>query len=259
MINLILSGCNGRMGKTITTYAKDNPKFNIVAGVDVYAEKLDKYPVYPDFDALPCDVTADVVVDFSATSGLGGILAFATARKLPLVIATTGHSVAHKKMIEAAAEEIAIFMSPNMSIGIYLMNQLAAETARKLKALTEKAGLMPFDIEIIEKHHHNKLDAPSGTALQLANSITDATGDGNFVYDRSNVRAKREQNDIGIMSLRGGTITGEHTVVYAGDNEIIELTHKAESSFIFAAGAMAAAAFLVGKQAGMYGMKDLVD
>lgn len=248
MTRIILSGCNGKMGKTITHCVSQRDDCEIVAGFDINTEAT-AYPVYAD--PAQCNIEADVVVDFSHPAMLDGVLKYAKAHKLPIVIATTGLSEIQLQAIQTAAYEIAVFSSANMSLGISLLAELAKKAASVLGT--------SFDVEIIEKHHNQKIDAPSGTALMLADAIKDGLPySPTYVFDRHAVRQKRDAHEIGFSSIRGGTIVGEHDVLFAGHDESITLSHSAASKGVFATGAINAAAFLVGKPAGYYTMKDLV-
>ncbi len=250
MIKILLSGCNGRMGRAITDICTKNPETTIVAGVDVFTERKYDYPVYDNFDAVSESV--DVVIDFSNPKALPNLLTFCQVKKLPVVICTTGYSDDDLYLIEKASEKIPVFRSGNMSLGINVLMMLAKHTAQILGE--------SFDVEIIERHHNQKLDAPSGTAIMIAESIEDALPyQAERVYDRHTIRAKRAYNEIGIHSLRGGTIVGEHEVVFAGRDEVIEIKHTAQSREVFASGAVKAAIFLSEcDRAGKYNMDDLV-
>lgn len=249
MINIILSGCNGKMGQVITRLIEETDDIQIVCGFDVNNLRRNDYSVY----SVPRDFAgkADVLVDFSNPAALDSLLDFAVSRNIPAVICTTGLSAVQKTLLEKASEKIPVFFSANMSLGVNLIMDLVSRAARFLEG---------FDIEIIEKHHNQKIDAPSGTALAIAEAIDEALSKPmEFVYDRHSVRKKRGKNEIGIHSVRGGTITGDHSVVFAGNDEIIEINHQANSKEIFAVGAIRAARFLVGKSPKMYDMKDLVN
>lgn len=249
MVKIILSGCSGKMGHVITKCVENRENCEIVAGVDI--NKCDaSYPIFASFSEI--DVVSDVIIDFSHPSVLASLLEYCKKNKMPAVIATTGLSDEQKKEIEDTSKEVPMFFSANMSIGVNLISELAAKAARVLEG--------SFDIEIVEAHHNQKIDAPSGTALMLADSISDAlTNKPTYEFDRHSKRAKRDPNEIGIHSIRGGTIVGEHEVIFAGLDEIITISHSARSKDLFAVGAVNAAAFLKGKPAGMYSMKQLVD
>lgn len=247
MTKIILSGACGHMGRVIADTVKKKDDFEIVCGFDVKQDAASAFPVY----SSPKEFSgkADVIIDFSHPSAFEGVLDYAVAAKTPVVFATTGLSEEQKDKMKAASEKTAVFYSANMSLGISVITALAKRAADILGD--------DFDIEIIEKHHHRKLDAPSGTALAIADELNEK-GDFEYVYDRHSVRAARDPKEIGIHSVRGGTIVGEHTVLFAGNDEVIEIKHSAASREIFATGAIAAAAFLKGKPAGMYSMKDIV-
>lgn len=249
MVKIILSGCSGKMGHVITKCVESKENCEIVAGVDI--NKCDApYPIFSSFSDI--DTDADVVIDFSHPSVLSSLLEYCKSNKIPAVVATTGLSDEQKKEIEEASKEVPMFFSANMSIGVNLISELAAKAARVLEG--------SFDIEIVEAHHNQKIDAPSGTALMLADSISDAlTKKPTYEFDRHSKRAKRDPNEIGIHSVRGGTIVGEHEVIFAGLDEVIKISHSARSKDLFAVGAVNAAVFLKGKPAGMYSMKQLVD
>lgn len=249
MTKIILNGCNGKMGQVISRIADDDDNAVIAAGFDVADNMPNNYPVFTTPDDF--DGEADVIIDFSHPSAFEGILAYAKKRKLPIVIATTGLSAEQKDEMKKAAKEIPLFFSANMSLGINLLISLA----KKATALLEGN----FDIEIEERHHNQKIDAPSGTALAIADAISDTlTPPAEYVYDRHSVRRKRKKQEIGIHAIRGGTIVGDHTVIFAGNDEVIELKHSAASKEVFAVGAVKAAKFLIGKNAGMYNMEDLI-
>lgn len=250
MTNIILSGCNGRMGRTITKMASENENCKIVAGVDLNDYLENDYPVFTDISK--CDVKADVIIDFSHPSAFEGILAFAKERKLPLIVATTGISAEQKQELFDAQSEIPVFYSANMSLGVNLLIALSK------KATSILSG--NFDIEIVEKHHNKKLDAPSGTALSIADGISETLEKApQYVYDRHSVRKERSANEIGIHSVRGGTIVGEHDVIFAGLDEVITLSHQATSRDVFATGSLKAAEFMTGKPIGLYSMDDLIE
>ncbi len=249
MIRILLNGCNGKMGQAITRSCMFNDRLLIVAGIDATIKADRNYPVYTE----PTQVkeSVDIIIDFSHPCALEGILNYAIEKSLPIVIATTGHNEAQKDLIINAAKSIPVLLSANMSLGINLMLDLAKRAAKMLHG--------SFDIEIIEKHHNQKIDSPSGTALAIADSINSALpgNEMKYVYDRHSSMQKRTRDEIGIHSVRGGTITGEHTVIFAGNDEIIEIKHTAVSKDLFAEGAIKAAAFLYGKAPGYYKMQDI--
>lgn len=252
MTKIILCGCGGRMGRAVTEATNTSGECKIVAGIDINASEIGTvcaFPVYASINEYHGD--ADVIVDFSHHSALPSLVAYATEKKVPIVVATTGHTEEETVLMHTASSLTGVFFSRNMSIGINLLIDLCRRAA---SALGED-----FDIEIIEKHHHNKLDAPSGTAMMIAEELKDERGtETEFVYDRHNVRRKRESREIGIHAVRGGTIVGEHDVIFAGNNELITLSHSATSREIFATGAIKAAIFMAGKTSGMYSMTDLI-
>lgn len=249
MTRLIVCGCNGKMGRAVTACAKEQGDCEIVAGFDCNTESAAGYPVYAN--PQNCTVEADAIIDFSHPSALPHVLRYAQEHKLPAVIATTGLSDEDRLAITETAQHVALFFSANMSLGINLL----AELAKKAAAVLGNS----FDVEIIEKHHNQKIDAPSGTALLLADAIAEGLPyTPKAVYDRHTVREKRQPHEIGFSSVRGGTIVGEHEILFAGHDETVSLTHTAMSKEIFAASAVSAARFLVGKPAGLYTMKELL-
>lgn len=249
MIKILLSGCNGKMGQVITRLAEQYDDLSIVAGYDIADNGKNPYPVYSDLSK--CSIRPDVLIDFSNPAALESLLTFATSREIPVVIATTGHSQTQARMLKKSSEIIPVFHSANMSLGINLLIGLVKKAAKLLQT--------SFDIEIVEKHHNQKIDAPSGTALAIADAVNSVLDQKNeYVYDRHSRRKKRSRNEIGIHAIRGGTIVGEHSVIFAGNDEIIEIKHSALSKEIFATGALSAARFIIGKKPGMYDMNDLV-
>jgi dihydrodipicolinate reductase len=251
MTNIILRGCNGKMGQVISDMVDADEQAVIAGGIDITQSRVNKYPVYQSF--LKCNVKADVIIDFSSPDHLEEMLEFAIKKGIGIVICTTGLSKEQLNRIEEASKQIPIFRSANMSMGINLITKLLKEAAL---VLTE-AG---FDIEIVEKHHNKKVDAPSGTALALADAMNEVlNNEYNYKYDRSQERCMRSRKEIGISAVRGGTIVGEHEVIFAGTDEVIEIKHTAYSKAIFAKGAVQAAKFLPGKPAGMYQMSDLME
>lgn len=249
MIRILLNGCNGKMGQAVTRSCMFNEKLMIVAGVDAINTADRNYPVYTDPNLVKENV--DIIIDFSHPKALDGILNYAIEKSLPIVIATTGHSEAQKDIIFNASKSIPVLISANMSLGINLILELVKRAAKMLHE--------SFDIEIIEKHHNQKIDSPSGTALAIADSINSVLpgNEMKYVYDRHSSMQKRTRDEIGIHSVRGGTITGEHTVIFAGNDEMIEIKHTAVSKDLFAEGALKAAAFLYGKTPGYYRMQDI--
>ncbi|SEL38517.1 dihydrodipicolinate reductase [Butyrivibrio sp. ob235] len=250
MIKAIMHGCNGRMGHVIVDLAGADENIEIVAGVDAYGENSYSFPVFDSIEK--CDVDADVVIDFSNASAVDKLLEVCAGKNLPVVLCTTGLSEAQLANVQSTSGKIAILKSANMSVGINMLMKVLKDISPVLDA----AG---FDIEIVEKHHNQKLDAPSGTALALADSVNDSlTEKCEYVYDRSTRREKRPKKEIGISAVRGGTIVGDHDVIFAGTDEVITLSHRAYSRSVFAKGAIEAAKFLAGKSAGMYDMSDVI-
>lgn len=246
-----MRGCNGRMGQTISALAAQDAEVEIVAGIDTRDDGHNAYPVFETLEL--CDVEADCVIDFAQAAGVDGMLDYCGAEGLPCVLCTTGLSPEQLKKVEETAGKTAILRSANMSLGINLM----------LKLLKEAAGVLAtagFDIEVVEKHHNLKLDAPSGTALALADSINEEFGNEyEYVYDRSVRREKRPRKEIGISAVRGGTIVGDHDVIFAGPDEVVTFSHTAYSRAVFGKGAIQAAKFLAGKPAGMYDMSHVIE
>lgn len=249
MTTIILSGCNGTMGQVITKCAENSEYYEIAAGYDPMNDQSITYPVYKDVN--DCKEKASAIIDFSHPTVLEDILNYAVSTKTPIVVATTGLLSEHKEKLKEASKEIPVFISANMSLGVNLLMNLVKQAARVLEDT--------FDIEIIEKHHNKKIDAPSGTALAIADAISEAlTEDKEYVYDRHSVRKRRNKKEIGLHAVRGGTIVGDHSVVFAGTDEIIEINHHAASKEIFAMGALKAAKFISDKKPGMYSMEDVV-
>ncbi|MCD7825387.1 MAG: 4-hydroxy-tetrahydrodipicolinate reductase [Clostridiaceae bacterium] len=250
MTDIILVGCNGRMGKMITGIVAEDAETRIAAGVDIIGQKNDQYPVFQNI--MDCDVAADVIIDFSSAQGIEERIAYAVDRQIPLVECSTGLNDSQTETLLAAGQKVAILRSANMSVGVNLLIKLVKEAAKKL------AG-EGFDVEIVEKHHNQKLDAPSGTALALADSINEAMDNQyEYVYDRSQVRRKREKKELGISAVRGGTIVGEHDIIFAGTDEVVTFSHQAYSRGVFAKGSVVAAKYLKGKGAGLYDMADVL-
>ena len=248
MVKVILSGCFGKMGRVIANCVSKRDDCQVVAGVDVF-DGTAEFPVFKSFKDI--NISADVIIDFSHPSTLPSLLEYAVQHKCPAVIATTGLSEEQIEKIHLAAKQIPIFFAANMSIGVALVAELAAKAAKVLEG--------SFDIEIVEMHHNQKIDAPSGTALMLANTVSDALEEKpHYEFDRHSKRAKRDPHEIGIHALRGGTVVGEHEVIFAGLDEVIKISHSARSKELFAVGALNAAIFLHQKPAGLYNMKDLI-
>ena len=249
MIKAIMHGCNGAMGQVISSLAEADGEMEIVAGVDLNTERKNGCPVYASLEECP---RADVIIDFASAKAVDHLLDYCAATGTPVVLCTTGLSEEQIRRVEETAEKAAVLRSANMSLGINLLLKLVKEAVRVLAAAD-------FDIEILEKHHNRKLDAPSGTALALADSINEAMeSQYHYVYDRSSRRQKRDPKEIGIQSVRGGSIVGEHDVIFAGQDEVITISHTAYSRAIFAKGAVAAAKFLAGKTSGLYDMADVI-
>ena len=249
MTNIVICGACGKMGRMLAACIREREDCSILAGIDVCQDETLGFPIYESPAMLP--QKPDVIIDFSHPSCLSGLLEYAVTTGTPVVLSTTGYSDAQLAEIRNAAAQTALFSSFNMSIGIQLLIALAKKAASVLGT--------QFDIEIIEKHHNQKIDAPSGTALMIADAMTDVLENKpGYVYDRHSVRKKRSENEIGIHAVRGGTIVGEHDVIFAGNDELIEIKHTATSKEIFAVGAIKAARFLFGKKPGLYSMDDLI-
>lgn len=250
MTRAIMNGCNGKMGQCITGICAQDPDIEIVAGIDTYDGIKNDYPVFASLKE--CTVDADVIIDFSNAKAVDALLAYGVEKQIPIVLCTTGLSEQQLADVEKAYEKVAILKSANMSLGINTLMKLLQDAAKVLAT----AG---FDIEVVEKHHRLKLDAPSGTALALADSINEAMDNQyHYTYDRSQRRQMRDDKEIGISAVRGGTIVGEHEVIFAGPDEVIEFKHTAYSKAVFGKGAIEAAKFLAGKPAGKYDMSDVI-
>jgi len=245
---IFLSGCSGRMGKVIAEIVADSENISIVAGSDFISYPA-AFPIFPN--ASENTVDFDVIIDFSNVSALSEVLSLALTQKKPVVFCTTGFSEEDKEKIQNASKEIPVFFSGNMSLGVNLLLALSKKAA---------AVLYPdFDIEIIEAHHNQKVDAPSGTALMIADAVNEELDKKlSYVYERQSVREKREKKELGIHSIRGGSIVGEHSVIFAGQEEMITLSHSAQSRNVFARGAIVAARFMKNMPAGLYTMEDLI-
>ena len=250
MITVLLYGCSGHMGRVVADMIAQTPDMEIAAGIDAVDPGNLPFPVFTD--AASCTVPADVIIDFSTAAAVGTLLTYGVERNIPIVLCTTGLSDEQIASVKEASEKIAILRSANMSLGINLF----------LKLLREAAGLLVpagYDPEIMEMHHRRKLDAPSGTAIMLADSVNEGAGGGlEYVYDRHEKREKRGDREIGLSAMRGGTVVGTHSVVFAGEDEVIEFRHTAYSRAIFAKGAVQAARFLPGKAPGIYTMSDVI-
>ncbi len=250
MTKVIMHGCNGRMGKMIASVIEQTEEVEIVAGVDVYDDGRNPFPVYKSIEE--CDTTADVVIDFSNAAAVDGLLKFCEEKKMPVVLCSTGLSPEQLDAVKATSEKVAVLKSANMSLGINMLIKVLKQEAAKLAS-------EGYDIEIVEKHHNQKLDAPSGTALALADAINDSLDEKyDYVYDRSQRREKRPKKEIGISAIRGGTIVGDHDVIFAGTDEVITFSHTAYSRAVFAKGAVAAAKFLKDRTPGLYTMADVI-
>ena len=251
MIRAIMHGCNGHMGQVVTGLIKADQDIEIVAGIDLADCRENGYPVFTNL--RDCNVDADVVIDFASAKAVVELLKFSVERQIPVVLCTTGLTEEQLQAVEEASRRVAVLKSANMSLGVNMLLKLLKDAARILAP----AG---FDIEIVEKHHNRKLDAPSGTALALADSINEVL-DREYIYkfDRSQEHKKREKKEIGISAVRGGTIVGDHDVIFAGTDEVITFSHTAYSRAIFGKGAVQAAKFLAGKPAGYYQMSDVIE
>lgn len=250
MTKIIINGCNGKMGQVISRLAEEDENISIAAGFDINNKINNSYPVFKSPEEFTGE--ADVVIDFSHPSSLTGILDYCKKHNTPVVLATTGFSAEQKAEFKEASKEIPVFFSANMSLGINLLISLTQKAAKLLEG--------NFDIEIVERHHNQKIDAPSGTALAIADSIDEVLSyPAEYVYDRHSVRRKRKGTEIGISAVRGGTIVGDHEVIFAGNDEVIEISHHAASKEVFAVGAIKAAKFMSGKAPGLYNMNDLID
>lgn len=250
MTKAIMHGCNGKMGQMIAGLIADDEEIELVAGIDARDEGKNPFPVFKDINE--CNVEADVIIDFSVAPAVDKLLDYCAERKIPCVLCTTGLSSEQLKKIELASQKTAILKSANMSLGINMLLKM-------LKEATSVLAPAGFDIEIVEKHHNQKLDAPSGTALALGDSINEVLNEEyEYVFDRSQRREKRPQKEIGFSAVRGGTIVGEHDVIFAGSDEVVTFSHTAYSKAVFAKGAIQAAKFLKGKPAGMYNMSHVI-
>lgn len=250
MVRVIMHGCNGQMGQTIVRLIAADEEIELAAGVDAFDAGRNEFPVFKNI--AECTVEADAVIDFSAAAAVDGLLDYCVAKNLPCVLCTTGLSEQQLAKVQEASGKVAVLKSANMSLGINML----------LKLLKQAAGILApagFDIEIVEKHHNQKVDAPSGTALALADAVNEELNNSyQYVYDRSRVREKRTQKEIGISAVRGGTIVGDHDVIFAGADEVITFSHRAYSKAVFGKGAIQAAKFLAGKPAGLYDMSDVI-
>lgn len=251
MRKILLCGCNGRMGQTVSRICAERNDIMVTAGLDTLPEKRFDYPVYADL--MEFSGYADAVVDFSHPDGLSALLSYGLRKEIPVVLCTTGYNDEQLAQIKEASRKIPIFRSGNMSLGIHLLTDLAKRAAAVLGS--------DYDVEIIERHHHNKVDAPSGTALMLFDALSEALPyEPSPVYDRHEIHQKRDPGEIGIHTVRGGTIVGEHEIIFAGRDEVITLSHSAGSREVFAAGAVRAALFMAQcKTPGLYNMSDVLE
>lgn len=250
MTKILMHGCNGKMGQVISNLAQSMENVEIVAGVDTYDGIQNTYPVFKTVEQ--CDVCYDVIIDFSNAKAVDSLLDCAIEKKVPVVLCTTGLSEEQLQKVEKASEQIAILRSANMSLGVNLLLKLVQEAAKVLA----NAG---FDMEIVERHHNQKVDAPSGTALAFADALNEAMDQKyTYKYDRSQTREKRSEKEIGISAVRGGTIVGDHEIIFAGTDEVVEFKHTAYSKAIFGKGALEAGVYLVGKEAGLYDMSGVI-
>jgi len=251
MVNVIMHGCNGKMGRNIAALIADDSEITLAAGVDAFDEGKNPFPVFKDI--RDCDTEADVIIDFSAAPAVDNLLTYCEEKKVPCVLCTTGLSEEQLQRVEEVSKKVAILKSANMSLGINMLLKLLKEAAKTLVP----AG---YDIEIVEKHHNLKKDAPSGTALALGDTINEEfDNEFDYVFDRSTRREVRPKKEIGFASVRGGTIVGDHDVIFAGTDEVITFSHSAYSKAVFAKGAVQAAKYLKGKPAGLYNMSNVID
>lgn len=250
MTSIIMVGCNGHMGQVISDLVRADEDAVIAAGIDIVDNRDNGYPVFTSI--MDCDVPADVIIDFSSVQKFEERLEYAKLHKLPIVLCTTGLSKEQIALAEETSKSVAVLRSANMSLGINTLMKLVAEAAKVLAA-------EGFDVEIVEKHHNQKLDAPSGTAIALADSVNAAMDNQyEYIYNRSDRRQKRDKKELGISAVRGGSIVGEHDVIFAGPDEVVTFSHTAYSKAIFGKGAIAAAKFLKGKEPSLYDMSDVI-
>lgn len=250
MVKIIMHGCNGKMGQVITGIVAADKDAEIVAGIDIVDNRQNPYPVFTNID--DCNVEADVIIDFASAKAIDKLLDYVETRKIPVVLCTTGLSEEQLARVEEVSKKVAVLKSSNMSLGINTLFKVL----KSVSPLLAEAG---FDIEIVEKHHHFKVDAPSGTALALGDAINESLPEKyEYKFDRSQDRIPRPKNEIGFSSVRGGTIVGEHDVIFAGEDEVITFSHTAYSKSVFAKGAVEAAKFLKGQPAGHYTMKEVI-
>ena len=251
MVKIIMHGCNGKMGQNITRIVEADANAEIVAGIDIFDDGHNSYPVFSSLN--DCNVDADVIIDFASAKAIDGLLDYCEAKKMPVVLCTTGLSETQIARAEEVSRSAAVLRSANMSLGINTLFKVLKSVA----PLFAEAG---YDIEIVEQHHRLKLDAPSGTALALADAVNESLPEKyEYVFDRSGRREQRPDKEIGISAVRGGTIVGDHEVIFAGEDEVITFKHTAYSKSVFAKGAVEAAKFLKGQPAGMYTMKEVLE
>ncbi len=251
MTDIILHGCGGKMGRVVADIVKNDPDSRVVAGIDVYAKGDFDFPVFSSLNE--CDVKGDVIIDFSTAVAVPDLMEWAVKVNTPVVVCTTGLDEYANEKLNECSKTIGVFKSANMSLGINLM----AAILKKYSAALYDAG---FDVEIVERHHNQKIDAPSGTAILLADAVNDGVNtDLKYVYDRSSVREKRTRDQLGISAVRGGTIVGDHEVIFAGRDEVVEFKHSAYSKEVFAIGAVKAAKFMKGKTSGKFDMQDVMN
>ena len=250
MVKIIMHGCNGKMGQVITGIVAADKDAEIVAGIDIVDNRQNPYPVFTNID--DCNVEADVIIDFASAKAIDKLLDYVETRKIPVVLCTTGLSEEQLARVEEVSKKVAVLKSANMSLGINTLFKVL----KSVSPLLAEAG---FDNEIVEKHHHFKVDAPSGTALALGDAVNESLPEKyEYKFDRSQDRIPRPKNEIGFSSVRGGTIVGEHDVIFAGEDEVITFSHTAYSKSVFAKGAVEAAKFLKGQPAGHYTMKEVI-
>ena len=246
-MKVIINGYSGTMGQVLTKCVADDEELELVAGISPKHHDVDGFNTYSSFADVKED--SDVVIDFSNPLALDGILEYCLKTKTPVVLATTGYNDEEMEKIHEAAKQIPVFLSFNMSLGVNILLKLVKEAAK---------NLANFDIEIIEKHHNKKVDSPSGTAVMIANAVKEIREQSEFIYGRHGRTGKRQQNEVGIRAVRGGTIVGEHSAIFAGNDEILEINHSARSKNVFAEGAIAAAKYLVNQEPGFYNMDDML-
>lgn len=249
MVNVLINGANGRMGKKVFEACSLSETVKAVCGVDLIENKTNPdFPIYNSFDTV--NEKVEVLIDFSAPASLDAVLKFALKNKCAAVLCSTGYTAEHIQKIENASKEIAIFRSANMSLGVNVLIDIVKKAA---------SALYGFDVEIIEKHHNQKVDAPSGTALMLADAVKDVQTEKHYTYGREGQVGKRDKTEIGIHAVRGGTIVGDHDVIFAGNYETVTLSHQATDRSVFASGAVKAAEYIANKKSGLYNMNDVIN